>query len=354
MSIFIFKENKKEEWDISRNVIKKTFENEVFGIRSIEKPENIQFKTILETAINSDILCREIEASIENFKFSFKVFSGKEIKNPLPAFIYIMHPYQSEKFDIYSEQSINFLPVIDIIKNGFAIGLLETKNIADDFKGGEKSGIFKVIPSNPENGWAVISAWAWGASRILDYFETVKEIDHEKVAVVGHSRSGKTALWASATDERFFMAISNCSGCTGAALSRGNTGETIKNINNDFPYWFTRNYRNYNDNINGLPVDQHMLLALTAPRYLYISSASEDDWADPDSELLSCKFSNHIYNLYGKKGLEISEDCYDIINNKSYNSGCIGYHRKEGKHCINAEDWNKYLCYFKNKLLLSI
>jgi len=354
LSIFIFKEHSKEEWVNSKDKIKQVFENQVFGVRSIEKPENLQFRTISETVISTKpyVLCRETEASFENFDFKFKVFLGKGTKKPMPAFIYIMHPQQSKKFNINSEPNNIFLPVINIVKKGFAIGLMETKNIADDFTGGEKSGIFKVLPSNPDNGWAVLSAWAWGASRILDYFETIKEIDHKKVAVVGHSRSGKTALWASATDQRFYMAIANCSGCTGASLSRGNNGESIKYINETFPYWFTRNYNKYNDNVENLPIDQHMLLALTAPRYLYISSASKDNWADPDNELFSCHLANQIYSLYGKRGLVIDENNeFKVNNDKSYNKGCIAYHRKEGEHCINAQDWDKYLQFFKNKLL---
>ncbi|MDD4000395.1 MAG: hypothetical protein PHX62_05850, partial [Bacilli bacterium] len=158
---------------------------------------------------------------------------------------------------------------------------------------------------------------------------------------------GKTALLAGATDSRFALAVSCCSGNTGAALSRGNTGGTVKSTNDEFPYWFCDNYKMFNDRENALPIDQHLLIALQAPRLCYVSSATEDAWADPDGELLSCQLASKAYEIYGKQGLVMNEP---LNVGYSYSEGCIGYHRREGRHKISHQDWKEYISFFKKNL----
>jgi len=156
-----------------------------------------------------------------------------------------------------------------------------------------------------DTSWGTIAAWAWGGSRILDVLETTfsSQVDATKVAVIGHSRGGKTELWAAAEDERFVMAISNNSGCTGAALSKrkknGNYGEMVGQINTVFPNWFCRNYRRYNSNEDLLLVDQHMLLALLAPHAVCVASASKDNWADPLGEYWGIRDAAPVWSLFG-------------------------------------------------------
>ncbi|MFK5973767.1 MAG: acetylxylan esterase, partial [Flavobacteriaceae bacterium] len=252
----------------------------------------------------------------------------------------------------------NRWPVKKIIAKGFALATIyygeidpDKKDEKDLGKGDFTDGIhplfYKDGQQQPKvNEWGSIAAWAWGLSRALDYFETDPDIDETKVIAFGHSRLGKTSLWAAASDQRFAAVISNNSGCVGAALSKRKFGETIDRINRIFPHWFCDNFNTYNNNEKSLPVDQHQLLSLIAPRPIYVASALEDRWSDPKGEFLSAHYATPVYNLFDKEG--ISSQIMPKVDHPIQHT--IAYHIRTGKHDVTDYDWENYIKWAKEQL----
>ena len=260
-------------------------------------------------------------------------FKGNHTTHPDPA---ILIPPGN---DAARGSNASRWPVERILARGYGLATLCCDDIYPDRADGRIDSAQQLFeaPADEASAWGALATWAWGLSRALDAL--LETGDCGPVALIGHSRLGKTATWAAARDERFAFAVSNNSGCGGAALSRRRFGETLAAINTRFPHWFCRNFHAYNGREDELPLDQHMLLALIAPRPLYVASATEDLWADPRGEFLATRAASPVWRLFGHEGLPPGElPAPDVPL-----AGRVGYHRRSGGHDLTAWDWERYL-----------
>lgn len=357
-----------DEWQkLLRPETLQQFEQFVYGKTPEQMPEILFIEVKMnDRFMNGKATLSEVElvvkGSVKLNPIRLLVITPNDLTGPVPAFIglnfdgnHTIHPSPEislgkvwdsktgkavEAAESSRGSSQSNWPLERIIDRGYALITCHYEDFDPDYHDGFHNGIHQAFFSKrDESSWGSIGAWAWGLSRLLDYALTNKAIDGQKIAVIGHSRLGKAALWAAAQDERFALVVSNNSGCGGAALSRREFGETIERITSVFPHWFCAKLSSYGSKVNELPVDQHQLIALMAPRPVYIASAAEDLWADPRGEFLSGVHATPVYKLLGTSGLP-SKDM-PALNQPIF--GQIAYHIRSGEHDVTPYDWELYL-----------
>jgi len=365
-----------EDWlNIRRPEILELFKNSVYG-RVPDTKIDISYSLIKmnANALEGKAIQKEVVITFSNGEESLEmnmlIYLPKITNKPVPMFLglnfYGNHTIHSDSdititSNYVKNKSEYFItnnkatalsrgvrasrwPIEEILKRGYGLATIYYGDIDPDFDDGFQNGIHKLFNKKNEipkpNEWGSIAAWAYGLSKAMDYLVTDKDINKNRVALIGHSRLGKTALWAGALDNRFKIVISNESGCGGAALSRRKQGESVKQINTNFPHWFCKNFHLYNDKEVKLPVDQHMLIALMAPRPVYVASAEKDRGADPIGEYLSIFHAGSVYNLFGLESFQ-NKNLPEI--NQARIIGNMGYHIRSGKHDMTLFDWEKYL-----------
>jgi hypothetical protein len=236
-------------------------------------------------------------------------------------------------------------PLTNIFAHGYGYATFRYTDIQPDNTNTYHSGVIALTlkPGQAKpapDQWGSISAWAWGASRVLDYLEKDKSVDAKRVALIGHSRLGKTVLVAGARDPRFALIYSSCGGEMGSALARRDYGETIDDMAANFPWQFAGNFQKYSGHWDVMPVDAHEIIALNAPHPVFVGAGTQDQWADPRGEFLSEVAAGPVYRLVGKQDLGATNGP-EI--DKPYLTGDLGFHYHTGGHTITASDWNAFL-----------
>jgi pimeloyl-ACP methyl ester carboxylesterase len=338
----------KEQWRaVRRPEVLELFRKHVYG-RVPPTPYQKTFRVVEENtrALDGAATLRIVEITIARGEKSLPIrvhlFIPNQSPQPVPAFVLICNR-GAENIDPTRRTKSEFWPVEVGIARGYAMAAFLNADVDPDRHDGFQNGIHGLLDEGPrtDDSWGTIAAWAWGASRVLDYLLTVPQIAPDKIAVIGHSRGGKTALWAAAEDERFALAVSNDSGCGGASLSRRRFAgrEQVARIVASFPHWFCGRFATYADREDELPVDQHELIALIAPRAVAVGSASEDRWADPRGEFLSVVHAEPVFRLFGKAAL--GTDQMPLIGGH-IDGQAAHYHLRPGKHNLVVEDWEHY------------
>ena len=340
------------EWEsIRAPEILERYRREVFGVRPKEADERgrVSFKMrdireVMDGKAIRKVLDVVFDGKTGGFSFPVTVFIPKSPEK-VPAFVLACNVKRST-VDADGALSSPYWPVGDIVGRGFATAAFVIGDVAPDDKMPDfDRTVFRAVQNAADRdseSWAAVSAWAWAASRVMDWIETEPLIDSAHVGVVGHSRCGKTAIWTAVNDRRFAMACSNNSGCTGAKLNHISLprSESISKVTGNFPHWFCRNYGKYANRDKEMDFDQHELLALIAPRLLCVASATEDHWAGQRGEWWAAKLASPAWELYGKKGLVA--DSYPAPETQQQ-EGCISYHLRTGKHFLSPYDWKCFM-----------
>ena len=338
----------RDAWRARRAVLLEQFRTHVYG-RSPGAPGSLRFEVLEGTphAMNSAATMERVAVISTNagreHRFVLTMFLPNG-RGRVPVFL-LLNNRTADITDPTRATRSPFWPAEQLVARGYGIASVQNGELAPDDKARYQDGVMRIFRRGSDttrapDAWGALGAWAWGASRVMDYLATHPMVDTSRVAVVGHSRGGKAALWAGAQDERFAMVVSNESGEGGAALARRKYGETTARITTVFPHWFAPRLATYAAREHALPVDQHMLLALIAPRALYVASANGDLWSDPRGEFLALAHSSPVYALWGEPPIRPS-DMPPL--DQSLIVGSRGYHVRRGAHDLTVFDWERFV-----------
>lgn len=354
-----------EEWyDIRRPEILSLFSNLIYGrIPGAASELNVNYEIVKTDPKFMDGMGtrKDVRITFSNEQGTkdiyFLVFVPNGVEKPVPAFLkHSFNNTQSDDFDASTKGKghlKNGWPIGEMFKRGYGFCAVYQQDLVKHNEVEFLNSIHRLTypkgQSFPKaHEWGVLATCAWGAMKAMDYLETDDDIDHTRIAIMGHSKMGKAALWTAAQDERIAVAISAQSGCAGAALWRRKSGETLKKMVTRFPYWLCRNAWKFVEQEDDLPVDQHMLLACIAPRAVYVHSSTDDTWADSRGEYLSAYHASRVYRFLGLKALESPEQPEE---RKPIIKSSVGYHTREGGHSIQPYDWARFLDFADHHLM---
>ena len=340
-----------DQWAARRQQILEHFRDQVYG-RVTVTADRVDFSVKQAPAMNGRATRKTIDLVCHfgprTFTFPCTLYLPASAPGPVPVVLFINNRSRDQADRTLPDLG-EFWPAEMIVDRGFAAAVFKTRDVVDDdARQWLDGGLIATAEADadaprPPDAWGAVAAWAWAAQRVMDYLETDPDVDPRRVALVGHSRGGKTALWAAANDDRFSAVVANMSGCTGAALSRHARGELIEHINSNFPHWFCDNYNRYNGRDRQVPYDQHQLLACIAPRGLYVASGAEDHNADPRGEFLSLAHASPAYALLGHSTIQTRD--IPAVGQSLY-AGPLAYHLAPGGHGLDHAAWSRFLDFF--------
>jgi hypothetical protein len=351
------------------------FQSEVYG-KAPGRPVDESFEVFDNDphALGGKAVRKQISVhlgAVENApKIDILLYLPAKAVKPVPVFLcFSFYPLQrvmddpgirlQDEWDRYHQihhpgrmrQKSPWFQIEETLDRGYGFAAIYYQQIDPDFAGALRYGVRSAYlePGQSDvrpDQWGTIAAWAWGASRAMDYLQTDPQVDHGRIAIMGHSRLGKTALWVGATDERFALVFPCSSGRGGASLARRNFGESVGDLNQHYAYQFCDNYCKYGRHVTDLPVDTHELIGLVAPRPIYLATASLDLHSDPRGEFDAAVAAGPIYRLLGKQ--DLGTDVMPPVDTPIM-LGDIGFHCRAGRHEVTAWDWKQILAFADRK-----
>ncbi|UCE07110.1 MAG: acetylxylan esterase [bacterium] len=358
--------NTKEDWfNKRRPELKQLFQHYVYGYLPPKPPMKVTIVKQDNNLFNGKATYKEIKLELQlpedkTHTINLALFVPNNRKAPAPVFM-VLNKCGNHKLIDYDGITIierqwlhrgcknNFFErgsraeawaLENTINHGYALATFAVADMDPD-KLDWTDGIhanYPTAPGDKDSKWGTIAAWAWGLHRVIDYLETDKDIDSARICVTGWSRRGKAALFAAAMDERIDLVIPHQSGTGGMALSRMNPSESVERINEKFPHWFNDNFAKFGKNVDRLPVDQHLLVALVAPRPLMDNAGLKDTWASPHLALQAMKTATPVYELLGERGIVGNGFVRDEIGDIDF--GRLLQYQRDTEHTLNIDYWN--------------